>query len=163
MRYFENCKTAEALKKAYHKAAARLHPDNGGNEADFKIMKAEYERMFERLKNIHENAAGETYEKDTTETASAFADIIEKVVTFRGVEVEIIGTWIWLTGNTKEYKEAIKAAGFFWSKNKTAWYYNGDTDRKKKHRGYYSMEGLRDKWGTVKVKARADEKKRITA
>ncbi len=113
MKYFENCKTAEELKKAYHKAAAKLHPDNGGDAEEFKAMQAEYMRMFDRLKNIHATATGETYEKETSETASEFMDIIDKVINLDGVHVEIIGSWIWLTGNTVEYKDKISAAGFF--------------------------------------------------
>ena len=31
MTYFENCKTAEELRKEFHRLAKELHPDNGGN------------------------------------------------------------------------------------------------------------------------------------
>ena len=157
MTYFKDCKTAEELKKAYHKAAARLHPDNGGDAEEFKTMQAEYMRMFDRLKNIHTNAAGETYEKETNENAADYMEIINKVIHLDGVNIEIIGSWIWLSGNTMEYKEEIKAAGFWWSKNKKAWYYNGD-DKKSRRRGRYSMDQLREKWGTEEVKKTKQER-----
>lgn len=160
MKYFENCKTAEELKKAYHKAAARLHPDNGGNEEEFKAMQAEYMRMFDKLKNIHTNAAGETYEKETSENAADFMDIINKVIHLDGVYIEIIGSWVWLTGNTSLYKDEIKAAGFWWSKNKKSWYYNGD-NKKSRRRGRFTMDQLREKWGSEEVKKEKQE--RITA
>ena len=99
-------------------------------------------------KNIHETATGETYEKETDETPDEFADIIDKVIHFAGVNVEIIGRWIWLSGATMIYKDEIKAAGFFWSRTKKAWYYNG-SDHKTRRRGRYSMDGLRAKWGTT--------------
>lgn len=160
MKYFENCKTAEELKKAYHKAAARLHPDNGGNEEEFKAMQAEYMRMFDRLKNIHTNAAGETYEKETNENATEFMDVINKVIHLDGVNIEIIGSWVWLTGNTSLYKDEIKAAGFWWSKNKKSWYFNGD-DKKSRRRGRFTMDQLREKWGSEEIKKEKQE--RITA
>ena len=160
MRYFTECITAEELKKAYHRAATKLHPDNGGNEEEFKAMQADYEKAFELLKNVHMNAEGETYRKETTETAADFMDIIEKIIHFDGVKVEIIGSWIWLTGNTMAYKDEIKAAGFFWSKSKKAWYFNGDT-QKTRRRGRYSMNGLREKWGSVEVEKK--EQQRLTA
>ena len=48
------------------------------------------------------------------------------------------------------YKEHIKSAGFWWSKSKKAWYYNGD--KKKSHRrGRYNMDKLREKWGTTEI------------
>lgn len=162
MRYFEGCKTIEDVKKRYRELAKKLHPDCGGTEEEFKRMSAEYETAFERYKNIHQTAAGETYEKETTETPQDFADIINRVIHFDGVSVEIIGSWVWLTGNTLIYKDQIKAAGFFWSKTKKAWYYNGSKE-KSHRRGRYSMDGLREKWGTQKVKEDKDTRTRKLA
>ena len=153
--YFDNCKTCEDVKRTYRDLAKRLHPDAGGDEEAFKKMAAEYERAFNRYKDVHVNAAGDTYEKKTNETPQQFADIISKVINLDGVIIEIIGTWVWLTGNTKAYKDVIKAAGFWWSKSKSAWYWNGETEHKK-HRGYYNMNELRDRWGAQKVHGHKD-------
>ena len=161
MKYFNDCKTAEELKKAYHKAAAKLHPDNGGDAELFKAMQSEYMKMFERLKNIHSTAEGKTYEKKTSERAGDFMEIINKVIIMEGVKIEIIGSWIWLTGDTKPYKEDIRAAGFWWSKSKRAWYYNGDTEKKPRARGHFNMDQLRERFGSEEVEN--EPKKKITA
>lgn len=155
MRYFNDCKTAEEVKSRFFKLAKELHPDNGGDAEEFKNMMAEYKVAFDRLKNVHATKEGQTYtktgEQATTETPEEFADIINKVIFFDGVTVEIVGSWVWLTGNTMAYKDEIKAAGFWWSRNKKAWYYNGDT-KKTHRRGRYTMEQLRNKWGAETVK-----------
>lgn len=154
MKYFTSCRTIEDVKKLYRELAKKLHPDCGGNADEFKAMQAEYSIAFEKYKNIHVNAQGETYTK-TAEAAAddcsaeEYADIIDKVIHFEGVNVEVIGSWVWLTGATMIYKDEIKAAGFWWSKTKKAWYYNGST-RKTRRRGRYSMEGLRAKWGSTR-------------
>lgn len=159
MKYFTECKTAEDVKKAYKNWAKKLHPDCGGDAEQFKQMMAEYETVFERLKTVHVNTKGEEYRKATTETPQAFADIINKVIHLKGVTIEIIGSWVWLTGNTLLYKETIKAAGFFWSRNKQAWYYNGE-EKKSPRRGRYNMGQLRTMWGTTEI--RTEEQMALT-
>ena len=156
-RYFTECRTAEDVKARYRELAKRLHPDCGGDAEQFKTMMNEYREAFERLKTVHVNQAGETYEKETTETPEQFAEIINKVIHFDGVNVEIIGSWVWLTGATMIYKDEIKAAGFWWSKTKKAWYYNG-SDKKTTNRGRYSMDGLRDHWGAQTIEKEEQRK-----
>lgn len=148
--YFKDCKTAEDVKQLFKELAKKLHPDCGGDAEAFKAMMQDYNKAFERLKNIHTTAAGETYEKETDETPEQFAEIIEKLLNMDGVKIEIIGSWIWLTGSTMVYKEQIKSAGFWWSKSKKAWYYNGDKKHSRR-RGRYNMEKLREKWGTTEI------------
>ena len=63
-RYFDGCRTAEELKKAYRQAAKELHPDAGGGEEEFKAMQAEFSAAWSRLKNIHVTKDGEKYEKE---------------------------------------------------------------------------------------------------
>ena len=70
--YFSGCRTAEDLIKAYKEAAKSLHPDNGGSAEAFKQMQQEFSKMWERVKSIHADRNGETYTKDTDETADAF-------------------------------------------------------------------------------------------
>ena len=65
----DNIRTLEKLKKAYHRLCLKLHPDVGGSAEEVKILKAEYETLFARMKNIHVNKDGETYEKETQETS----------------------------------------------------------------------------------------------
>ena len=98
-KYFNECKTCEDVKKALR------------NGEEFKRMMNEYEIAFERLKNIHTNSEGETFQKETTETSKEFSDIINKVIFFEGVTIEIIGSWVWLSGGTFPYKDQIKELG----------------------------------------------------
>ena len=114
MKYFKNCKTAEELKKEYRKLAMKLHPDIvGGDGEEFKAMQAEFEKLWERLKNVHQNAKGETYTKTsetTTETPQEFIHIINTLIRLNGLEVEICGSWIWVSGKHQRTQRGFKTA-----------------------------------------------------
>ena len=150
---FRDCKCIEDVKKLFRELAKKLHPDNGGDVKAFQKMKLEYEQAFNRFKNIHRNHEGGYYEKETTETAQEFADIIEKVINLDGIAVEICGDWVWITGHkTKDHKEIFKRCGFRWSQNKQAWYYHEGTYRRWHGRKSYTMDDIRTVYGSRKVK-----------
>ena len=147
MKYFTNINTLEELKKEYKKLALKNHPDRGGDVEIMKAINAEYDEVFKEVKDIHKNAKGETYTKENTETPDIFKDIIDKLMRMDGLEIEIIGCFIWLSGNTKEHKDAIKEMGFRWHSNKKMWYKAPD-GYKKRSRKKYSMDEIRDMYGT---------------
>lgn len=153
MTYFKNCKTIEDVKETYRKLAKKLHPDCGGDAEEFKKMMQEYTAVFKRLKNVHRGEQKEDQADHTeySETPEEFAEIINKVIFMDGVEIEIVGHWVWLSGNTYNYKEEIKAAGFFWSSKHKKWYYNGSTKKSKKH-SKLTFDQVKDIHGCKTVK-----------
>ena len=155
--YFEGCNTNETIKARFKELAKALHPDNGGDAEQFKEMMQQFKQAERYGWNTYTNKDGETYEKQSEETPEEFADIINKVIHCEGVTIEIIGSWVWLTGNTFQYKDIIKGAGFWYSKSKKAWYHNGDKTHKKR-RGHYNMNELRQRYGSQKVETEEQDK-----
>lgn len=149
--YFTECKTAEELKKIYRALAMKLHPDKGGNTTEFQAMRNEYEKAWERLKNIHVNRDGETYTKATDEPAGAFMEVIERLMKMDGVQVELCGSWLWVSGNTKPYKAELKALGGKWSHSKQCWYIHNEPYHRR-HNREYSLEEIREMYGSQPVK-----------
>ena len=157
MKYFENANTVEELKSRFFKLAKELHPDNGGNAAEFSAMRSEYEKLFERLKNVHASADGSTYTKETTEVPQEFADIIEKIIMFGNVKIEIIGSWIWCSGNTYPYATEFRKLGFLYSRSKRAWFYKG-ADAHKTRRAYCkTLDKVRERYGSEVIKNKERE------
>jgi curved DNA-binding protein CbpA len=154
--YFKNCETLEDLKKEYYRLSKKNHPDLGGNEDIMKEINNQYDETFKVLKNIRRNQKGKTYTKETNETADFFKDIIENIIHFPGIEIEIIGAWIWISGDTKKYKDEFKKLGFKWSFKKYMWFHNnGDVS---KSRGSKTIEEIRNLYGSVKVETEELEK-----
>ena len=110
MKYFENVKTLDELKKQYRRLAMKYHPDMGGSTEAMQQINAEHDALFEMLKKQH-NASADEYHQ-TTETAAEFRDIIDFLMKFDDLEVELVGSWVWCGGNTKPHKDDLKAAGF---------------------------------------------------
>lgn len=67
-----------------------------------------------------------------------------------GCRIELIGSWLWISGKTFNIKDKLKELGFFFSSSKRAWFYNGQQIKSKK--GFYkSLEELKNKWGVEDV------------
>ena len=146
MRYFTNCKTLEQLKAEYKKLALKNHPDCGGDEEVMKAINKEYDEVFPRLKNVHTNKDGQTYTKENNETPDEFKDIITALMRMQGVTAEIIGSFIWVSGNTRPYKDQLKALGFKWHSKKACWYKSPEGYRKY-NKKQFSMDEVRDMYG----------------
>ena len=165
MKYFKNCKTAEELKKEYRRLAMKLHPDIvGGDGEEFKVMQAEFEKLWERLKDVHQTAEGKTYtaKQETAETPQEFIHIINVLIGLQGVDVEICGSWIWVSGNTKAHKETLKQLKFKWAHKKQAWYYHSKPYRKRSRREL-TLDEIRDMFGSQKYDNKQEEEKKLTA
>ena len=146
----ENIQTLEELKKQYRHLALKLHPDVGGSNEAMKILNAEYEAMFEKVKNFHANKDGDIYEKENAETPQEFVDLIAELIKMDGVEIEIIGCFVWVSGDTKPHKEELKALGFKWHAKKKCWY-KAPEDYRRRSRKDYSMDEIRTMYGSSYV------------
>ena len=39
-------------------------------------------------------------------------EVLQKIINFANINIEIVGCWIWVDGATYEYKDELKALGF---------------------------------------------------
>lgn len=164
-KYFQNCRTAEDLKKAYKELIIKLHPDNNPDHdstREFQDMKNEYTEVFEELKTVHVNAAGEMYTKETTETAAEYMDIIDRLINIPGIVIEVCGSWLWISGNTKPVKEELKTMKFKFSGKKQAWYYHRDPYRKM-HKGTMTMDQIRGYYGSTRYTPDPEDGQKVIA
>jgi curved DNA-binding protein CbpA len=150
--WFTNPQTLEELKKQYKKLVFANHPDRGGRVEDMQEINAQYDALFHRLKNVHKSASGETYtaKEETRETPEQFRNIIEKLIHLDGIDIEICGAWLWITGNTYPNRDTLKNLNFKYSKNKSAWYWHEEGYRKHTRKSF-SLDEIRDLWGSEKV------------
>ena len=65
-----------------------------------------------------------------------------------GVEVELCGCWLWISGNTYAYKDHLKALGCSWASKKKMWSWHHQEDGSRFYRGKRSMNEIRSKYGS---------------
>ena len=141
--------TLEELKSMYRQLAMTHHPDRGGDTETMKAINAEYDLLFAELKDVHKNKDGEKYtaHQATSETADHFKTLIDELMKMDNIVIEIIGCFVWVTGDTKPHKDKLKALKFRWHSKKIAWYLKPE-DYKKRSRRDYDLEEIRAMYGT---------------
>ena len=161
MTYFKNINTLEQLRKQYKELLKIHHPDNGGNVANMQEINAEYDRLFKVLKDRHESKSADGQDTtaktdfnnmkyDFTEDAR-LREMLNKIIAFEGITIEICGSWIWAFDSYIYYKE-LKELGFKYASKKKAWYWHSEAFRKKSHKTL-SMDDIRNYYGSTEVEA----------
>lgn len=155
--YFKEVNTLEELRKQYKELLKKFHPDNGGDVVIMQEINSEYDKLFKMLKDKHERdttAEQTDYSQNmyNWENDKVLRDVLEKIISFSGIEILICGQWIWVDGNSYTYKKELKEIGFKWASQKKKWYFHTDTFRKKSHKTL-SMEDIQNYYGSTTVKA----------
>lgn len=151
--FFDTITSIQNLKKKYRELAYQHHPDHGGDEDMMKRINAEYEKVLVRLQRdggVKKDASGKEYGHSVDD---GFREIIVKIYNLKGLDIEICGCWIWVSGNTYRFKKELKEAGFFFSGKKKMWYWRPEDAASKKRRGSMDIEDIRMKYGSIGVSA----------
>lgn len=155
----------EELKAAYKKLAFKLHPDKGGSLADMQQLNAEYDYLSKILSskaqahNETENKKAykerQYWKHETQEQAEQYKKVIEELLKYNDLVIEVCGTWLWISGNTKDHKELLKGLGLKWARNKQMWYLGESNGRHKP----LPMDEIRDKFGSTVFKGGSNKSK----
>lgn len=148
MNYFNNITTIEEAKKLFRELAKLHHPDKGGNIETMQKINFEYDLICSKIlsgQNLNETDFNNAF-KDSQKVK----EIINKIGNLPLINIEIIGSWLWVTGLTQPVKNELKEAGLLWAKYKLAWFYKSP-EEKSKSRGLTSLDEIRAKHGTINV------------
>lgn len=154
---FEGIQTLTELKTAYRKLAFLFHPDHGGDVEKMKQLNNEYETLFNILKNDYNAKAKEQGTHETNEMPEQYREVILNIMDIEGLEIELIGTWVWVSGDTKSHKDILKSNNFKWAPKKSMWYWRPE-EYKTYSRKNTSINDIRNKYGSEKI---VDNSKKI--
>ena len=109
------------------------------------------------MKNSHESSANNKEEKTSYHNMKydfaedeKLREILNKVIHFSDIVIEIIGNWIWISGNTYPYRKELKEIGFKFAGQKKMWYWHSEAFQKKSNRKL-TINDIRDYYGSTEV------------
>ena len=153
----------EECKKQYRKLVFEHHPDRGGDEEAMKRVNSELDYLKTHNFNIHVSKEGSVYTNHSQtvpdDVTERFAAIINALVRLDGITIEICGSFIWISGETYEYRKALKALGFKWACRKKMWYMAPSTYRKTGRE--LSMDEIRVRYGSRMVTNNAEQEEQL--
>lgn len=127
----------------------KFHLYQGGDEKIMTAINAAYKKALERVATAAQKENG-------YETAEHLDDgymaVINQIIALDGVKIELCGLWIWLSGETKKHKEAIKKAGFKWARKKAQWYWKPEWSKPVFKKREWTMDEIRERFGSVDLK-----------
>lgn len=139
----EGTVTKADIKLAYKRKAKQYHPDR--NPAGTEIMQM-INVAYDLIKDL------EAVTVDLNAAMNDYPEAIAKAInsiTHTGLQIEVCGLWVWVSGDTKSHKEALKKSGYFWSPKKKMWYFRPDDAK-----SYRRFSSSKDEWGIEKIRAK---------
>jgi hypothetical protein len=140
-KYFINCLTIEELKKEYKKLAFANHPDLGG---DIKIMQEINFQYDLALVNLQAQTSKGIFDDE-------FKNIVNNIINLSNINIEVIGSWLWVSGDTKTVRAELKAAGLWYASKKVMWFWHTPEDKCRTSRGSIPIEDIRSKYGSTLI------------
>lgn len=150
MKYFMHCTSIEEVKSLYKKLAMENHPDRGGSTVIMQAINTEYAYACANVLKKGGSSAEET--NHHIKLSEEYRKVVESIINLPGIVIEVVGHWIWVTGDTFPVKEKLKLAGLFYAPKKVAWYYRNEAFSV--GRGKKSLDEIRNKYGSETISAR---------
>lgn len=119
-------------------------------------INAEYDEVVKRLFRVASDGCTQATEqeaRDAQDVAEAFRAAVLAIIHLEGLEVELCGSWLWVSGDTYQHREALKAAGYRWASKKQMWYWRPEESACPHHRRGASMAQIRIKYGSERIKS----------
>ena len=149
MKWFNECSTLEEVKATYKKLAKQFHPDLGGDTLTMQEINKEY--AFASAKALNGANLSEEEAENQIRFSEEYRQAIEKIIHLEGITIEVVGYWIWVTGNTYPNRATLKETGFLFAPKKLAWYFRTGEYKVKKG-SQKSLDEIRAKYGSELVK-----------
>ena len=158
MNYFEDCNNVGEIKKRFHALMFENHPDRHGPEVREQqnnitaAIIAVYHELLSAANGTQSKGTDgrtHTYSYNRANEAAVIAKI-QQLLALRlsGVQIQLIGLWIWVTGDTKPVRAQLKEASMRWHSKRLCWYWKPYSGRRTRYNKRASLRDLADTYGS---------------
>ena len=135
---FDALHTVGQVKSEYRRLAKLHHPDLGGDTATMQRVNAAYHTRLDRLNGqVSTGSDGKEHTYYYNQAREqAVMDKIAELLSLRltDITIELIGVWVWVSGDTRPVKESLKSAGMLWHSKRSRWYWRQKAQYRRKYR-----------------------------
>ena len=146
------------IKAAYKKAALKYHPDRNPLGAELmKAVNAAFDFLMANIDKI--NSFQSTDENAHYNYGDDMESVLNVLTGLSGLVYEVIGNWIWISGETREHKDTLKEIGCKWAAKKKQWFYRPEEHKSRWNRKEHSIDEIREMYGTAGKRKAAGRQK----
>jgi hypothetical protein len=153
--FLKDAKNLQELKKLYFQFSKKMHPDVGGKLEDMQQLNNEYDYLKTILKNDINPETKKAYTENNA-SMDAFRNIIDELMKYNKITIEIVGSWLWISGQgTFTIKDEIlynKLHCKYSKTNKKFYWFSGIENNTFKCKGGYLKQAI-DKYGITKIES----------
>ena len=144
IKHFKHCKTLDEVKAEYKKLAQQWL-QNEDDETSMAIL----EEIDQEFISISQRPKFMKLSQEIQSEFINFPEIVKSLIKLK-LNMECIGSWIWVSGPTIDCKEKLKDMGLKYSPSKTMWYYR-PVWSKASNSTPMSLDYIRRKYGSDSV------------
>ena len=150
----------EQLKRNYIQLIKINHPDKGGSVEICQMINAIFDKLqrhpkftkgYEQTKKAYQDENREPPKEDDYFVGKKTLEIISTLCVIDGLNLEICGSWLWISGNTYNYRQTLKELGCIFASKKKMWcFHESEWTRKNKHK--LTIDEIRNLHGSQSIK-----------
>lgn len=152
--HFAGCFSEMEIKARYRDLCRAHHPDLHPHDPDATARMQDVNGEYrDALRGEYRKTKNDDDAENACDADAHAAETLAGIIMLPGILIEIVGRWIWVTGETYPVRAELKAAGFRFASRKVAWYWHAPED--KCRGGKKTLEEIKTRYGARTVATRS--------